>query len=85
MVQRYRKKPFTVEAVRWDGDNIGEIHDFVKRNCAVYDWKACQLIIVTLEGEAFANHGDYIVRGTQGEYSVCKPDTFRMIYEPVEQ
>jgi hypothetical protein len=85
MVQKYRKKPVTIEAVRWDGDNIGEINDFVKRNCAVYDWKINKLVIATLEGEMVASEGDYIICGVQGEYYPCKPNIFEATYEPVTQ
>ena len=85
MAQKYRKKPVTIEAVRWDGDNIDEISDFVKRNCAVYDWRMNRLIIVTLEGEMYASVGDYIIKGVQGEYYPCKPDIFQATYEPVTQ
>ena len=85
MVQKYRKKPVTIEAVRWNGDNIGEINDFVKRNCAVYDWKINKLVVTTLDGEMVASEGDYIVCSVQGDYFVCKPDVFAATFELVER
>lgn len=44
-----------------------------------------RLIISTLEGLHWANPGDYIIRGVQGEFYPCKPDIFEQTYEPVEQ
>lgn len=39
------------------------------------------LIIKTLEGEIKANDGDYIIRGTNGEFYPCKPYIFEKSYE----
>ena len=83
---RFRKKPVTVEAVQWTGDNVNELWDvFGAEN--IYgpteknpDW----LIITTLEGDMRANVGDWIIRGVMGELYPCKPDVFAETYEPVE-
>ena len=42
------------------------------------------LVIKTLEGDMFANIGDYIIKGVTGEYYPCKPDIFAITYESVE-
>jgi len=42
------------------------------------------LAIETLEGLMFANPGDWIIRGVQGEFYPCKPDIFAATYEAVE-
>ena len=39
------------------------------------------MVIATLEGEMQAKHGDYIIRGVQGEFYPCKPDIFKATYE----
>lgn len=41
------------------------------------------LTIPTLEGDHTALHGDWIIRGVQGEFYPCKPDIFEATYEPV--
>lgn len=49
--------------------------------------KPCEqhlFIIKTLEGDVYADSGDYIVRGTRGELYLCEPDIFEQIYELVE-
>src|SRR5690606_15607270 len=43
-----------------------------------------RLIISTLEGLHWADLGDWIIRGVQGEFYPCKPDIFAAIYEPAE-
>lgn len=44
-----------------------------------------RLIISTLEGLHWADPGDYIIRGVQGEFYPCKPDIFEATYERVEE
>ena len=41
-----------------------------------------RLIISTLEGLHWADLGDWIIRGVQGEFYPCKPDIFEATYEP---
>ena len=40
--------------------------------------------IRTIDSVAFAEIGDWIIKGTQGEFYPCKPDIFKETYEPVE-
>ena len=40
-----------------------------------------ELVIRTLEGDMRATHGDWIIRGVQGEFYPCKPDIFEATYE----
>jgi hypothetical protein len=44
-----------------------------------------RLIISTLEGLHWADPGDYIIRGLQGEFYPCKPDIFEASYEAVDE
>lgn len=81
---KYRKKPVVIEAFRigyddypvWFNDEIFSgrnlIHD-------VYEGAGC--IIETMEGQMKANHGDYIIKGVQGEFYPCKPGIFEKTYE----
>ena len=41
-----------------------------------------RLIISTLEGLHWADPGDWIIRGVQGEFYPCKPGIFAATYEP---
>lgn len=40
-----------------------------------------RMIIATLEGLHWADPGDWIIRGVQGEFYPCKPDIFAQTYE----
>lgn len=42
------------------------------------------MLIATLEGVMQAKPGDWIIRGTQGEFYPCKPDIFAESYDIVE-
>ena len=41
--------------------------------------------ISTLEGDMFADEGDWIIRGVAGEFYPCKPDIFAETYEAVSE
>lgn len=79
---KYRKKPVEIEAIIWNGNNRDEVRDFIKAtNIEIVD---VFVVIETLEGNMKALPGDYIIKGTQGEYYPCKPDIFKEVYERVD-
>lgn len=88
---KFRKKPVTIEAVQWTGENLSEILGFCSGN-ASYELMArgnCELVIATLEdGEGTARHvassGDWIIKGIKGEFYPCKPDIFDATYEAMQ-
>lgn len=93
---KYRTKPLTIEAEQW---GINRPHPKVQESPhSTYD--AWSLIddrgnvqhlswdegwIETLEGGHIVSHGDYIVKGTHGEFYAVKPDIFEHKYEKVEE
>ena len=84
MVERFRKKPVEVEAIRFTGHNDSEIAGFV--GDAGYDpedrypsWK-----IRTLEGTMELRVGDWLVKGTRGEFYPVKPGPFQDTFERIE-
>lgn len=96
--KKFRKKPVEIEAIRWCGDNIDAVLDFMY---ADERWKEGiesetvggpgigytpalgALDIPTLEGTMTGQVGDWIIRGVKGELYPCKPDIFEATYEPV--
>ena len=44
-----------------------------------------ELTIPTLEGDHIARHGDWIIKGVNGEFYPCKPDIFAKTYELVKK
>jgi len=88
MPKNYTKRPVTIQAVQWTGNNFEEVHDFAGDTVYLaldYDLKDTKeverLRIRTLEGVMSATNGDYIIKGVKGEFYACKPDIFSMTYE----
>lgn len=73
------KKPVTIEAILWTGDNYLEIDEFTESTSGVCNRRG--LVITTLEGDMRADIGDYIIKGVQGEFYPCKPDIFKLTYD----
>jgi len=81
---RYVKKPISIEAIQWTGDNFEEIQKFM---CEHHVIKTAhnELIIPTLEGDMRAPVESWIIRGAMGEYYPCRNDVFEETYEPVKE
>jgi len=70
---KFIKKPVTIQAIQWNGDNFNEILKWTEedRNLfSVHCGKDGIITIRTLEGDLEMNHGDWIVKGL----CPCKPD-----------
>lgn len=80
------KKPVTIKAIRWTGDNFDAVKAFAGENVAIVD---DELVIKTLEdgkaGQAkhAASVNDFVIRGVKGEFYFCKPDIFDDTYSEV--
>ena len=83
----FTKKPVTITAIDWTGDNFDAVKKFAGDNVSLENGK---LVIKTLEDGAdgkakhVASIGDFIIRGVEGEYYFCKPYIFEQTYEIVE-
>ena len=89
---RYRKKPVTIEAIEWTGDNLREIISLTGLHKSAEKWSWDEYVnvvniaglkIFTLEGTMMANIGDYIIKEVKGEVYPIKPDIFKLTYEKV--
>lgn len=81
----YRKKPIVIEARQLRADaGWDEWVDIAKWCGGALFSQATPMAIGTLEGVMWANAGDWIIKGVQGEFYPCKPDIFDATYEPVE-
>lgn len=80
MARAYRKKPVTVEAIQWTGENHAEMCEFIDQEMFEIIPRV-GLVIHTLEGNHHASPGDYIIKGVNGEFYPCKPDIFAKTYE----
>lgn len=79
---RYRSKIVEIYAMLWDGTDACY--------AAIKDWAGAMIgqrhnngafLIATPEGNVTASVGDYIIKGTIGEFYPCKPEVFEHKYE----
>lgn len=82
MIMKYRKKPVVIEAVQWTGKNQTEIDKFCGMN-VVWSEDKKMFLVLTFEGAMLVSVSDYIIKGVNGEYYLCKPDVFEKTYEKV--
>lgn len=78
MVKQYRKKPVSIYALQYAGNNQEDICKFVGENSYM---AGNRVIIKTLEGDMTCSIGDYVIKGINGEFYPCKPDIFEKTYE----
>ena len=89
----FTKKPVTIQAIQWTGENLREVITFTygppdtRSHHAGMAWDTYRdlvardgLKIYTLEGKMLASPGDWIIRGVKGELYPCKPDIFQETY-----
>jgi len=79
---KFRKKPVTIEAIKWTGKNNKEVSEFIL-GYGVITINEEEITIPTLEGLVTASKGDWIIKGIKGEFYPCKPDIFDATYERV--
>ena len=85
-MKNYIKKPVKIQAVKWTGDNLKEISDFMNiDNLEISGNDLLAITINTLEGDHLASNGDYIIKGIKGEFYPCKPDIFEKTYYTEEE
>lgn len=82
MIKTYRKTA-TVDAIQFTGDNDYELREFI--TCSRSFTESLHtgvktIIIKTLEGNMVANVGDYICRGSAGEFWPIKKEIFESTY-----
>lgn len=81
---KYRKKPIIIEAVQWNGENVGDIMNLAYSTFRPLEFEHNGFVkINTLEGVMKASVGDYIIKGVKGEIYPCKPDIFEQTYEQI--
>lgn len=91
-VRRYRKRPVVVEAMQLTADNFSDVLRWIRQNggaTAGLNFNANGPIegryidIGTLEGTMRLCVGNFLVRGTVGEFWPVRADIFEQSYEAV--
>ena len=77
---KFKKKPVEIDAVQYTGKNKREIFEFTNMSAIIELW-VDDLIIPTRNGKWPVLVGDWVIKGTVGEFSVLKDDIFRGLYE----
>jgi hypothetical protein len=94
-MNKFRKRPLMVEAMRFVYPVTQEFRDFVRDSLGAVEklrnpGAVAYAVIKTLEdgpaneAKHIATEGDWIIKGVSGEFYPCKPDIFAMTYEAVE-
>lgn len=94
----YRKRPIVIEAFQLTEDKI-PLHKIPKEvmpswllSASLMDSSELgsvtlnlsdNLVIHTLEGFMHVTPGDFVIKGIHGELYPCKPDIFKVTYEPL--
>lgn len=83
---KFKSKPVVIEAIQFTGSSSV---DYMVDQWGIKFQRAMSghqeegfLFIDTLEGTHKANSGDWIIKGTIGEFYPCKPEVFEVKYEP---
>lgn len=81
MSNKYRTKPTTVTAVRFDGHNVDEILQLCP-GLATFFTNRNSFLIDAFTGDATVRVGDWVVRDARG-LLVCDDTKFKATYEPM--
>ena len=79
----YRKKPVVIQAMQVtdDPDDNDALAEWLGEEAWLDDDNDYR--IDTLEGTMTARTGDWIIKGVQGEFYLCKPEIFAATYDEV--
>ena len=85
---KYRKKSVVIEAIQFSVahqvlDNLSHFIDNQDLIVSFLEPTKPVLKIETLEGTMIAQEGDWIIKGVNGEFYLCRTDIFEKTYEKV--
>ena len=84
VVRKFRKRPVTIEAMQiTNGESVLSIAEWIDSPQTGYSTNPPTVWIETLEGRMEGSIGDWVIKGTEGEFYPCKPDIFNKIYQEV--
>ena len=78
---KYTKKPVTIDAVQWTGDNYDHVCEVLEISAGQIHPGDETLVIPTLEGLMTVSKGDFVIKGVAGELYPCKPEIFALTYD----
>lgn len=83
----YRKRPVTIEAIQWNGQNWDELQAFTNNGVRRYEFTAGPPEVTSVYDvlhDTFVTFyvGDWIIKGVKGEFYPCNGTVFLETYEP---
>lgn len=83
--RKFVSRPVEIEAMRFTGENTDQCLRWIttKTFVAPDEDSKPNICIKTLEGIMAAAPGDWIIKGTEGEFYPCKPSVFERKYAPL--
>jgi len=75
---KYQRKPLTVEAVEWTGNNFDIIKEFTNGEASIYN--GCLFLT-----DKMPNRGDMVVKYPDNRISVLNYAAFSLLFDPVEE
>ena len=84
---RFRKRPVEVDAICWNGQNLGSVQAFASGALGIGTVEGGALPLWVVKSEAVCNvqQGDWIIREADGSgYYPCAADVFAATYEPAD-
>ena len=87
MSDKYRKKPVVIEAIEYTDANLDKILAFGGDSLLYssgFGYQDERLEIMTSEGIMRASKGDFVCKGTAGEFYPCKPIPFFQVHERID-
>lgn len=88
--QKYRKRPVTIEAIQWTGENYEEIREWAwtgpDTEVATLDTEVSQLMVWNNQELQWINCPltHWVIKGIAAEYYPCSDEVFQRTYESVE-
>ncbi len=82
-IQRFTKKPITIEAMQWNGlEDDNALSEFMGgwTWCHNSEGQPCIQTLESSRGFHVVSAGDWIIKGIKGEFYPCKPDIFAATY-----
>ena len=86
---KYRRKPIVVEAIQFNGVWTKDLSDFCGEKAIpmmhnVFNNNCSQVLLSTPDGRMYADIGDWIIKGDDGEIHLVHERLFAEFYEKVD-
>ena len=77
MPKKFRKLPIQVEALQWNGSNVGEIDEFIGKRPA----PGKRFVVPNDDGNMlWCSVTDWVIKDVRGKFYPCCKDVFEVTY-----